>query len=68
MPLAEKGVRGKGREPLSPPQRWRNRSAKALLLQIEVVSLRSATRHAWFSPARGTFNFNLESNMVHGHK
>ena len=24
MPLAEKGVRGKGRQPLSPPQRCRD--------------------------------------------
>ena len=25
MPLAEKGVRGKGQQPLSPPQRCRDR-------------------------------------------
>jgi len=28
MPLAEKGVRGKGRQPLSPPQHTEIRSAK----------------------------------------
>ena len=27
MPLAEKGVRGKGRQPLSPPQHTETRSA-----------------------------------------
>ena len=29
MPLAEKGVRGKGRQPLSPPQRRSGRSAQS---------------------------------------
>ena len=29
MPLAEKGVRGKGRQPLSPPQRSSGRSAQS---------------------------------------
>jgi hypothetical protein len=32
MPLAEKGVRGKGRQPLSPPQHTETRSATALRL------------------------------------
>lgn len=30
MPLAEKGARGKGRQPLSPPQRWRTPEREAI--------------------------------------
>ena len=31
MPLAEKGARGKGRQPLSPPQHTETRSARLVL-------------------------------------
>ena len=35
MPLAEKGVRGKGRQPLSPPQRRVTRSAISAPLELK---------------------------------
>jgi hypothetical protein len=39
MPLAEKGVRGKGRQPLSPPQHTAARSARSAPIRLVVHRL-----------------------------
>lgn len=60
MPLAEKGVRGKGRQPLSPPQHTETRGAKRSELDsprfVNTITARDRahTRHAFLRRSTGT--------------